>query len=146
MIQTRTDQRRIIAAAAADGTLHNLLWYLVSDIGGGKTKPASINEWIPVVRVAPDPAVTEHDAHLMLEICKHFAPSLLLHLEITAIDILDAAGVEWFEWGSEDVVCPWCAAVGYESCCCQPNIWRVCCDKFEKDYRSQDPSDKSGSL
>ena len=125
MIQTRTQQRKIIETAMADGSLSTLLWYMVSDIGGGKTRSVAVYKWIPVVRVGPDPAVTEHDAHLMLELARHYAPTLLLRLEITAVDILNDAGVTWFEWGSEDVICPMCAGIGWDSCCCQPSLWVV---------------------
>lgn len=122
MIQSRTQQRQILEAAKRDSSLDSLLWYMVSDVGGGKSVAAAVNEWVPVVRVGSDPAVTEHDAHLMLELAKHYAPKMLLRLELTAIDILEASGVTWFEFGSVDLVCPTCGAVGWESCCCKPNL------------------------
>lgn len=124
MRQTRKTQQRILDAAKADGTLDTLLFYMVSDIGGGSDIPAAVNETIPVVRVGPDPAVSAHWAHLMLEIAKHYSPKLLLRTEITAVDILDDAGVAWIEFGDVDLVCPGCAAVG-DSCVCVPNVWVV---------------------
>ncbi|MCC6454172.1 MAG: hypothetical protein IT328_04465 [Caldilineaceae bacterium] len=125
MIQTRTQQRRIIEAATLDGSLDTLYWYPVSDRGGGRTEAVGVNEQIPIVRVAPDPEITQHDAHIMLELFKQKSPELLLHLELTAIDILEEGGFKYFEFGTSDLICPMCAAVGWESCICQPTLWRI---------------------
>jgi hypothetical protein len=125
LIQSRTEQRKILAAAQADGTLDTLFWYMVIDALGNRTVPAAVNGWIPVVRVAPDPEESQHYAHLMLEVHKHYSPGILLRLELTAVDVLEEAGVRYFEWGTNDIVCPSCGAVGWESCSCQPTAWRV---------------------
>ncbi|MCC6454474.1 MAG: hypothetical protein IT328_05985 [Caldilineaceae bacterium] len=125
MIQNRSQQRRIIEAAIQAGELHTLYWYPVSDRGGGRTEAVGVNEQIPVVRVAPDPEITQHDAHIMLELLKSKSPELLLHLELTAVDILEDGGFRYFEFGGSDLVCEWCGAVGWESCCCVPTLWRV---------------------
>lgn len=125
MIQTRTAQKRILDEAKQAGELDTLLWYMVADLGGGKTDALAVNGHVPVVRVSSDPAISEHDAHLMLELCRHYNPSQPMHLELTAIDILAASGVQWFEFGDVDLVCPTCGAVGWESCCCQPTLWTI---------------------
>lgn len=125
MIQNRTQQRRIIEAAIRAGELHTLFWYPVSDRGGGRTEAVGVNDQIPVVAVAPDPEITQHDAHIMLELFKSKSPELMLHLELTAVDILEDGRFRYFEFGHVDLVCPYCAAVGWESCICQPTLWRV---------------------
>lgn len=124
-IQSRTQQRKIIEAAMKDGTLDTLRWYMVIDAPGNRTVPAAVNEWVPVLRVAPDPEASQHVAHMMLELHRHYSPGLLLRLELTAVDLLDEAGVTYFEWGDVDLVCPECGAVGWESCICKPTLWRV---------------------
>lgn len=125
MRQSRSDIKRIIDAATKDGTLGELFYYIVIDAGYNKQIPAAVNDFVPVVRVAPDPAISEHDAHLMLEIIRHYSPGMIMRLELTAIDILEDCGVQWFEFGAIDLVCESCGAVGWDSCCCRPNIWRV---------------------
>lgn len=124
MIQTRTQQRAIIDTAKKDGTLGTLLYYMVADLGGGKTDALAVNGFLPVVKVAPDPAITEHDAHLMLELCRSHNPTMPMHIELTAVDVLEAAKVPYFEFGALDLVCPGCGAIN-DSCVCQPNVWRV---------------------
>lgn len=123
MIQSRTAQRRILEEAKRAGELDTLLWYMVADLGGGKTDALAVNGSVPVVKVAPDPGVTEHDAHLMLELCK-VKSNMPMHIELTAIDILQASGVPWVEFGEIDTVCEGCAAIG-DSCVCQPTLWRA---------------------
>lgn len=125
MMQSRKSQRKIIEAATKDGTIDTLYWYMVIDCGWNKQIPAAINDWVPVVKVAPDPAVTEHDAHLMLEIIRHYSPGMILRLELTARDILEDLDIRYFEFGDIDLVCPSCGAVGWESCICKPTLWRM---------------------
>lgn len=123
--QSKTAQRRIIEAAKADGSLDTLYWYIVIGLQGNRTIQLAVNGWVPVLPVAPDPEVSQHIAHLMLEIHKQRFPGSDLRIELTVIDVLVNAGIQWYEWGTEDVICPECAGIGWQSCICTPTLWRV---------------------
>lgn len=108
--QTRTTQQRILTAAAADGTLPDLYWYIVSGDDAIALRAPDGTGIVPVLPVAPDPETTRHWAHMMLELAQQYHPKRAMHLELTVRTALEQHGA-WHDWGSTDFVCPGCGAV-----------------------------------
>lgn len=125
-------QRQILAEASRDGTLDQLYWYVEirlplswKDKINGLLKPASHpHEWVPVIPVGDDPKAAEREA---LKLRDEFAAAntgrgFSFSICLTAIDILESAGVQWYRlgetpWGEDapapiwDDVCPTCGTV-----------------------------------
>jgi hypothetical protein len=108
--QTRTEQARILAAAAGNGTLPDLYWYIVSGDAAVALRTPDGCAIVPVLPVAPEPEITRHWAHMMLELAQQYHPKRAMSLELTARDVLDAHGT-WHDWTQTDFVCPGCGAV-----------------------------------
>lgn len=128
-MQTRAEQRRILEAERARGWA-GLVWFVAATPPGGETYAAAYPaRAIPVIPIAPDPEVTKHWAHVLQELFRHaVAPEgagWAFEVRITNAAGLERAGVIWYEWGSLDLVCPGCGAVGWESCCCVSNVRMV---------------------
>lgn len=116
-MQSRTEQRRILAEAARRGELDSLYWYLIVKVPGRReTAGCYPPHRVPVVPVGPDPEESRHYAHLLLELARAGTPGAILRLELTARDVLDASVPgRWYVWGEEppalDEICPFCGAV-----------------------------------
>lgn len=126
--QTRAEQRRILAAEQVNSWV-GLYWFIAVTPPGEDTYAAAFPaRAIPVVPVAPDPEITRHWAHVLQELFRSVAPGWALETRLTNAAGLERAGVVWYEWGTLDVVCDGCGAVGWESCCCVSNVRVVCAD------------------
>lgn len=137
--QTRSMQKRILAEAVRDGTLHTLYWYVEirlplrwHDHGRNLLRPASHpHEWVPVIAVGDDPRDSERAAMALRDAFAKDNPDrgFSFNVCLTAIDILTNAGVAWYHygleepWGAEtpapvwDEVCAVCGAVTRDEPC-----------------------------
>lgn len=123
--QTRTEQRRILAAEQPNGW-RDLVWFVTAKPTGQPAYAAAYpSTSIPVIAVAPDPEITRHWAHLLQELFRSAEPSWSFGVDLTNIRGLEQAGVKWYWWGELDQVCDGCGAVGWDSCCCVSNAWIV---------------------
>ena len=117
MAINRTWQKRILAEAQASGRLHELYWYPVAQ-NGPRDKAVAVGgavPSIPVVPVAPDPEISRHWAHLLLNM---FAiPGVEFAADLTTAEILDESGIPWFIWGLHDHICPGCGAINGDCIC-----------------------------
>lgn len=114
-MQTRKQKERILAEAVKRGYI-NYYWfvrirYKMQEFAGGH--PGS---FVPVIPVAPDPEVTRHYAHMLLELFKMSAASarMELQVEITHKNNLEQAEIPWYEYGDNlclDAICYNCAQV-----------------------------------
>lgn len=128
--QTRTEQRRILAAEQATGWA-GLVWFVAATPPGEDTYAAAFPaRAIPVVPVGPDPEISRHWAHLLQELFRSAVgpdgAGWAFETRLTNGAGLERAGVVWYEWGTLDVVCETCGAVGWESCGCESNVRVVC--------------------
>jgi hypothetical protein len=115
----RTWQRKVLTAAAADGTLGELYWYPV-EVSGRHDRAVTVGDAapaIPVIPVAPDPEISRHHAHLMIALMELRGAAFAL--DLTTAALLDQVGVPWFVFGEHDHICPSCAAVNGD-CVCVP--------------------------
>jgi hypothetical protein len=112
--QTRSMQKRILAEAARDGTLHTLYWYVELRLplrwhehGRNLLRPASFpHEWVPVIAVGDDARDSERAAVALRDAFAKDNPDRGFSFSVclTAIDILTDAGVQWYRYGMEE---PW---------------------------------------
>lgn len=117
-IQSRTEQRRILAAEQARGW-HGLVWFVTAQPPGSPAYAAAYpGKAIPVVPVAPDPEISRHWVHLLQELFRSAEPGWAFGTSLTNAAGLERAGVVWYVFGETDDVCPACAAVngGWECC------------------------------
>lgn len=134
--QTKTWQRQIIAAAQRDGTLSTLYWFIEIALPvrrGGGYCAVEHRGGIPVIPVAPDPAISEQYADLLRSLFEdaNRGVGVMFGLALTAIDVLDReyrkTGKTWYIYGesrtSIDSICPECGAV-WETEHWQP--WACC--------------------
>lgn len=118
----RTQQNKVLEAAARDGTLDNVYWYLTIRQRGVEQAAVMCGS-IPVQPAGPDVETSRQYAHLMLELARDATPGAFLDLDLTAGDLL--AQHDHHVWSEVDTVCPGCGGVGWDSCVCSPTIWRV---------------------
>lgn len=139
--QSRSMQKRILAEAQRDGTMHTLYWYVEIRLpmrwhehGRNLLRPASFpHEWVPVIPVGDDPKDSERAAVALRDAFAKDNPDRGFSFSVclTAADILDSSGVTWYRYGLEepwgastpepvwDAVCPMCGAVTRgEPCMC----------------------------
>jgi hypothetical protein len=113
--QSRTFQRRILEEARRDNYA-DLFWYVECSAAGRRVFPAAYpGRLVPVVPVAPDPALTEHWAHLLAELFKASNPALLCSPALTSVEALTTTGAAWYEFGEViclDAICYVCGTVG----------------------------------
>lgn len=114
--QSRTWQRKILDAAAADGYA-GLYWYIEMEWAAGQHHaPAAYpGPWVPVVPVAPDPAGSGRIAGMLAHLFAlsnsrgiAFAPAL------TSDEALQQTGCRWYIWTEDvtiDVICACCGEV-----------------------------------
>jgi hypothetical protein len=71
--------------------------------------------WVPVIQVGVDPALSRHEAELLLECLKMGNRGRLIDfaLSLTSAEIVQAGGYQVYEWGDAcwDCVCALCGAV-----------------------------------
>lgn len=139
--QTRTFRDKILRAAAADGSLGDLWWFVEFDTPTrlvttpahrqpGHLRPVAHAvaadypaRWIPCLPVAPDPIISQHYAEILLELFRtsNRGRGLTFALSLTTRDLLDD-GFRWYEWGKDlpiaaDPICPHCGAIGQDQPC-----------------------------
>ena len=118
--QTRAEQDRYLAAATADGSLHQLYWYIVAgDSALAIPAPDRQTASVPVTPAGPDIETQRHWAHLMLAVAQSYHPAQSLRLELTTTTALAAVApaILWHTYGSEDHICPSCAAINNHCHC-----------------------------
>lgn len=136
----RTQVNRLIAAAQADGSLGDLLYFVEMDLPAALRPSQSARTmaatwpagWIPCVPLAPDPAIAADWSHLLLELIKsaNVGRGIVFRVELTSRPIMSDLGLSWYVWGESipalvDAVCPVCGAVGRvpvgeRLACCPP--------------------------
>ena len=121
--QTRTWQRRILAAAQADGTLSDLLWFVEMDLPprlrprpDARYMPATFPAgWIPTIPATLDGA--KHWAGLLLALLKtsNQGRGIQFATMITDRNTLADNGLYYYEWGAPvptvDTICTACGMV-----------------------------------
>lgn len=113
--QSRTWQRRILAKAQRDGYA-DLFWYVEATAPGLRVFPAAYpSRWVPVVPVAPDPAVSRRYADLLGEFFKlSNPPAITFVAALTHVESLEGTGCAWYVWTEDvaiDAICADCGAV-----------------------------------
>lgn len=122
--QSRTWQRKIIAGAQANGTLHQLRWYVEMDIPAAdrrhrdhKIQCASYPPgYVPVIPL--DWPHADDWAHLLLEMFRIANPDATFRLLLTDTINLTDSRIDWYNWGDPpapipiDVICDACGLVG----------------------------------
>lgn len=120
-LATKAQLDRILTGARHAGEMHLLYWMIEMKVStsltGGRhptlaaaTYPAG---WIPLIPVAPDPAISRHYAEILLTLIKdanHGRP-IEFGLTLTATDMV--AGHRHYQWGDArwDCICTHCGAV-----------------------------------
>jgi hypothetical protein len=126
---SNTQQREILAAAAPDYA--GLYWYAEAQLpvrlrqdrfSDGYFPGAYPDRWIPVIPVPPDVRASREAVEFLCSIFWAYQPLFEFAPMLTSIDKLKATGAKWYVWGSLDVICPGCAAVGWDSCECGPVV------------------------
>lgn len=120
--QSRTWQRKIISAAAANGQLHQLRWYIEMDIPsthrrgpGHRVQCASYPAgFVPTVPLDEDGA--DDYAHLLLELFRSANPDSTFRIMLTDVPMLESSGIAHYIWGEDpphvDTICAVCGMVG----------------------------------
>lgn len=116
--QTRTWQRKILEAARRDAYA-DLYWYVEVMLPGRRSAPAVYPaQTIPVIAVAPEPEITRHYAHMLVELLRAHAgqpAGVEFVSQLIAGESLNDAGVRWYVYGDVvemDAICYACGAVG----------------------------------
>lgn len=113
--QSKTWQRKILAAAKADGYA-DLFWYIETTAPGLRVFPAAYpGRWIPLVPVGPDPEASRRIAGMVA----HFfrlsnPPSFTFAEQLTDATALEQTGCLWYRWDCDvdvDAVCADCGCV-----------------------------------
>lgn len=111
--------KQLLTAAAADGELGRLYWYVEAKVPARLTGTGRIQlqaaswpgMWIPVIAVGADPVISRHWIDLLVEIFKASNPGIEFGAGLTMDDLLfDKRAYEWDDpcW---DNVCDRCGAV-----------------------------------
>lgn len=116
--QTRTWQNKVLDAARRDNYA-GLFWYIEACLPGRvHLSAAHPSVFVPVVRVAPDPEISRHWAHLLAELFRAGnPPTVSYEPALTHSEALER--VPWYEWGDMpvvDVVCRCCGCVEQVDC------------------------------
>lgn len=129
--QSKKQQQAIIAAAAKDGSLDTLYWFIEADVPlrfgtMGKPVAVKVNGTVPVIPVAPCAKDSEADAEMLRWLCEmnQRGNGYRFSVALTAADILEA--YDWREWGAEnqiDNICPECGQVHQTS---YEGLWHCC--------------------
>lgn len=120
--QSRSDQKKIIARAKAQGELDDLFWYVSFDLPlrfGTLTKPkvsagAKYKGEVPVIPAGPDTAASEAEIDLLRWLFEdgNRGEGLAFHAALTTRALLDSICPGWYVWGNEktsiDITCPDC--------------------------------------
>lgn len=118
--QSRTFIRKIIAAAAAEGRLADLRYFIQMDIPsthrrhGQRTQAANYPAgFIPTIPVNEDGA--EDYAHLLLELFRSSNPGHIFRVALTDIHMLAKTQNKHYIWGEDpphvDTICDTCGLV-----------------------------------
>lgn len=113
--QTKTLQRRVLEQAQRDGYA-DLYWYIEATAPGLRIFPAAYpGRWIPVVPVAPDPAVSRRYADMLGEFFRlSNSPAVTFVAALTHLESLERTGCAWYLWDRDveiDAVCADCGCV-----------------------------------
>jgi len=113
--QTRTWQRKILAAAKADG-YDDLYWYIEATAPGRRVFPAAYPwKWIPLVPVGPDPEASRRIAGMVAHFFRLSNPPAITYAEqLTDTTALTQTGCLWYRWDCDvdvDAVCCQCGRV-----------------------------------
>lgn len=135
----KSQRKRIIAAASADGTLHTLAYYIQMRLPLA-LRPRPDAEYlaatfppgfVPIVPLAPDPEIAADYAYILEQLMweANKQRGILFAYELTTFDLLEQAGHAYYTWGEEishrpiDWVCPICGQIeqvfaGNKGQCC----------------------------
>ena len=120
MLQTRSFQQRILAAAAATG-YHGLHWYIEAKVSHSLIVAVCWPpDWVPLISVGPDPVVSRHYADILRELVASNSErdGTEFAVALTHDEALGQLGTQHYTFGEQDHVCPWCAVVGWGQCDC----------------------------
>lgn len=123
----KSQRKRIIAAAIANGTLHTLAYYVQMRLPLNlRPRPDAqflAATWppgfVPIVPLAPDPEIAADDAYILEQLLweANKERGIIFNYELTSLDILQAAGHTYYEWGDDisdrvvDWICPVCGGI-----------------------------------
>lgn len=110
--QSKTLQGKILSAARRDNYA-GLYWIVECEYAHQKFAPAVHHRrWIPAIPVAPDPEITRHWAHILVEMfALHNPPPV--HFETVIVVQEELSKFHWYELGDIlpiDLVCLICGA------------------------------------
>jgi len=122
--QTRTFQTNIIKQYQQCGQLEQLYYYVEIELPTtlratpkARYMPATYPAGhIPVIPIAPNPAIARDWAHMLLELFKASNPNRNITFDIVVTDAKALTGWYYYEWGNEctalvDKACPNCGMI-----------------------------------
>lgn len=111
--QSKTWQRKILAAAKADGYA-DLFWYVEATAPGRRVFPAAYPwKWIPLIPVGPDPDASRRIAGMVAHFFRLSNPPAMTYAEqLTDATALEQTGCMWYVWTEDVVIDAICADCG----------------------------------